>query len=109
MICIFFFFDPIRLKGEMFLAGDSPLPSLKVLPNDTLWIQSMGHHLAGRYTCVAVSPEGAINATADIRVQDGDDGCKLGASGGECLFFLTKLGAMNNCREHTGRDMKPQL
>ncbi|KAF8764528.1 Prothrombin like protein [Argiope bruennichi] len=34
------------LKDDHFLAGGSPMPGLKVLNNNTLWIKSMDHHLA---------------------------------------------------------------
>lgn len=52
-------FTPLsfRLKGDTFLAGGSPMAGLKVLANNTLWIQSMNHPLSGIYSCVAISPE----------------------------------------------------
>lgn len=72
----------LRLKGDTFLAGGSPLPSLKVLPNNTLWIQSMDHHLSGIYSCVAVSPEtDTITTKAYVLVKNTaheDDTCGIG-------------------------------
>ncbi|XP_055949985.1 mannan-binding lectin serine protease 1-like isoform X1 [Argiope bruennichi] len=59
------------LKDDHFLAGGSPMPGLKVLNNNTLWIKSMDHHLAGRYTCAMVTPEETISVDAYILVESG--------------------------------------
>lgn len=65
------FFPFSRLKGDTFLAGGSPLPGLKVLANNTLWIQSMDHPLSGIYSCVAVSPDAeTITAKAYVLVKN---------------------------------------
>lgn len=52
------------LKDEQFLGGSNPLPGLKLVANNTLWIQSMTTLLAGIYKCTAVNPEMARSATA---------------------------------------------
>lgn len=39
----------------------------------------MQRHLAGRYTCVAVSPEEDAVATAHVKMKGGsDDDCEIG-------------------------------
>lgn len=70
------------LKEDTFLAGGNPLPGLKVLVNNTLWIQSMEPALSGIYSCVAVSPDGTatITAKAYILVKNstrGDESCDI--------------------------------
>ncbi|XP_042898361.1 mannan-binding lectin serine protease 1 isoform X2 [Parasteatoda tepidariorum] len=57
------------LKDDQFLSGGTPLPGLKVLTNQTLWIQSMDHHLTGQYTCVIVTPEESISKSAFVVAQ----------------------------------------
>ncbi|GFS82775.1 prothrombin [Nephila pilipes] len=59
------------LKDDHFLAGGSPMPGLKVLTNNTLWIKSMDHHLAGQYTCAIVTDEKTVSMSAYIRVANG--------------------------------------
>lgn len=52
------------LKDEQFMGGTNPLPGLKLVANNTLWIQSMTRLLAGVYKCTAVTLEMARTATA---------------------------------------------
>ncbi|GFY65752.1 tolloid-like protein 2 [Trichonephila inaurata madagascariensis] len=59
------------LKDDHFLAGGSPMPGLKVLTNNTLWIKSMDHHLAGQYTCAIVTDERTVSVSAYILVANG--------------------------------------
>ncbi|GIY57926.1 hypothetical protein CEXT_500561 [Caerostris extrusa] len=59
------------LKDDHFLAGGSPMPGLKVLNNNTLWIKSMDHHLSGQYTCAMVTAEETISADAYVVVESG--------------------------------------
>ncbi|GIY77986.1 prothrombin [Caerostris darwini] len=59
------------LKDDHFLAGGSPMPGLKVLNNNTLWIKSMDHHLSGQYTCAMVTAEETISADAFVVVESG--------------------------------------
>ncbi|XP_054711220.1 uncharacterized protein LOC129220814 [Uloborus diversus] len=58
------------LKGDQLLSGTTPLSGLKLLTNNSLWIQSMDHHLSGVYTCVGVSQRETSKARAYVVIEN---------------------------------------
>ncbi|KAG8197227.1 hypothetical protein JTE90_011381 [Oedothorax gibbosus] len=61
------------LKDGHFLAGGTPMSGLKLLSNNSLWIQSMDNHLAGVYTCARVTAEDTVSVNAYIWMANGSN------------------------------------
>lgn len=77
----------VRLKDGHFLAGGTPLSGLKLLSNNSLWIQSMDNHLAGVYTCARVTAEDTISVNAYIWIANGSKSKESSCGIGELIYL----------------------
>ncbi|XP_076334873.1 mannan-binding lectin serine protease 1-like isoform X1 [Tachypleus tridentatus] len=73
------------LKGEQFLGGLEPLPGLRMVFNNLLFIKSMNKQLEGTYTCTAVLPDGVNSVTAYITMTPAEKKEK------ECLIEFHRI------------------